>query len=113
MAKLTRDDIEVIVKRDAPGYVMATTAPLDERSARAEPEESAPDIAALRAKYLGEAQAETAGTPDVATADAADEADDEIVSVRPEDVTDPWDQSSRPKARIISGKDRKIVGEQG
>jgi hypothetical protein len=124
MSKLPRDELERIIERDAPGHTLATAREgQDQRSTRAEPEESSPDIAALRSKYLGEpvSLAATAdeGAPAGGAADGADagdagaEADDEIVPVQRIDAADPWDHESRPKTIVVSGKDKKIIGSQG
>jgi hypothetical protein len=36
-----------------------------------------------------------------------------IVAVEPEEPAHLWDRASRPKAIVISGKNKKIVGKQG
>ena len=124
MAKLSRDELERIIEHDAPGHTLASAPESqEERSTRAEPEESSPNIAALREKYLGEpaplAPADELGAPtgdDAEEADAGDageEADDEIVPVQRTDAADPWDHESRPKTIVVSGKDKKIIGSQG
>lgn len=121
MAKLPRDELERIVERDAPGHTLATPSEVQgDRPTPVEPDESSPDIAALRAKYLGEPAPEAAAdaADDGAVDEAADEggaeeADDEIVPVTRTDAADPWDHASRPKTVVISGKDQKIIGSQG
>src|SRR6266540_3195027 len=108
MPKLPKDELERIIERDAPGHTLATTGEgQDERTTRATPEESSPDIAALREKYLGE-PAPPAGDA-AAGADAAaagEEADDEIVPVQRTDAADAFDHESRPKTIVVSGKDK-------
>jgi hypothetical protein len=113
MSKLPREELERIIERDAPGHTLATPQEgQDERSTRAEPEESSPDIAQLRRKYLGEeAAADAAEGADAGTGGA--EAEDEIVPVQRTDAADPWDHESRPKTIVVSGKDKKIIGSQG
>jgi hypothetical protein len=125
MAKLPPDEVQKIIERDLPGYTLAEPAEAaDERTTRAEPEESAPDIDELREKYLGENEpaenpgGESAGTPDAAgggggggTEAEGEQPEDMIVSVRRKDATDPWDHDARPKTVVIS--DGKIVGSQG
>ena len=124
MSKLPRDELERIIERDAPGHTLATTREgPDERSTRAKPDESSPDIASLREKYLGESaspeSAANEGAPaggaavGADAANAGDEADDEIVPVQRTDAADPWDHESRPKTIVVSGKDKKIIGSQG
>jgi hypothetical protein len=113
MPKLPKDELERIVERDAPGHMLAPTPEAqDERATRAEPEESSPDIAALREKYLGETAAPEAEAPTDA-GDAGEEPDDEIVPVQRTDAADPFDHESRPKTIVVSGKDKKIIGSQG
>src|SRR5215211_4916275 len=117
MPKLPKDELERIIERDAPGHTLATGGEgQDERTTRATPEESSPDIAALREKYLGEpgpadAAGEAAPADDTAagadTAAAGEAADDEIVPVQRTDAGDAWDYESRPKTIVVSGKDKK------
>jgi hypothetical protein len=112
MAKLPKDELEKIIERDAPGHALAPTPEgQDEPATRAEPEESSPDIAALREKYLGEAPPGDAG--EAADGGGTEEADDEIVPVQRTDGADPFDHASRPKTVVVSGEDKKIIGSQG
>jgi hypothetical protein len=122
MSKLPRDELESIIERDAPGHTLASPPEGQEaRSTRAEPEESSPDIAALREKYLGESAARdtaeegapSAGADQPDTGVSAEEPDDEIVPVQRTDAADPWDHESRPKTIVVSGKDKRIIGSQG
>jgi hypothetical protein len=69
----------------------------------------------LREKFLSDApgggyrDGEPNGQP---AADAADD-DTEIVLVEPKTAPHPLDRGSRPKAVVISTRQKKIVGEQG
>lgn len=119
MAKLSREELEDIIERDAPGTRMVKRdATADPRSVRAQPEETTPDLETLRRKYLGTDAAPAATEEAVGDAedDAAgedDDDDDEIVAVEPAEPADPWDRGARAKAVVVSGKDKKIIGRQG
>jgi hypothetical protein len=115
MGPMPDDELEQIIEHDAPGYTLARPRGPDdeaagrERGVSAEPEETSPDIDALRRKYLGDDA--DAAEADVGALD--DESDDEIVAVRPANPSDPFDQPARPKTVVVSGKDKRIVGQQG
>jgi hypothetical protein len=152
MAKLSRDEVKEIVRRDVPGTRVVETDPAaDPRKLRAAPDLDSPDLDALRAKYLGNAgappaedaagagedAAEAPGAPEApearagtseAPAEAAaepgasvdgDDGDDdddddvEIVSVAPEQPAEPWDRGARPKAVVVSSKEKRVIGRQG
>ena len=112
MGPMPDDELEQIIEQDAPGYTLARPHGRDDEAAReravsAAPEETSPDIDALRRKYLGDdADLE-------ADIGAPDDSDDEIVAVRPANPSDPFDQPARPKTVVVSGKDKRIVGQQG
>jgi hypothetical protein len=116
MASLSDDELNEIIERDMPGHRLVRRAG-DERadSGNAAPDQVddvSPDLAELREKYLGE-------SADAASADTADSTpkprntDDEIVIVEPKERTDPLDHGSRPKAIVVSGKERRVIGYQG
>jgi hypothetical protein len=130
MAKLSREEIEHIVERDMPGYkVVEHQEGVDEREVQAAPDEVAPDIETLRQKYLGDADGAreesnpgndaddtTENSADPNRDDANDDDDsteDSIIAVQPKETADPFDHVGRPKAVVVSGKDRRIVGSQG
>jgi hypothetical protein len=125
MAKLSKQEIEEIVERDMPGYqVVRHEEGVDERLSNAEPDEVAPDIDTLREKYLGDNEnsaaeggnpgGETGSSPEDEDDDQADEnTDDAIVAVQPKETGDPFDHAARPKAVVVSGKDRRVIGSQG
>ena len=98
----------------------------DSGSRRQEAEEVSPDVDALRRKYFGRSnpgtsdassstEPEGAAAEPAAETDSADDEDteDQIVAVEPEAPADPWDQGSRAKTVVVSGKDRKVIGTQG
>jgi len=88
------------------------------REPRAKPEAHTPDARTLRKKYLHEKFIEGTSAADerepngAPVADAADD-DTEIVLVEPKTSPHPLDRGSRPKAVVISTKNKKIIGTQG
>jgi hypothetical protein len=120
MAKMARKDLERIVRKEMPGYRLARKpkpgrAAADARASarRAAPEARTPSLDALKRKYLG---ADAAPAPKKATRGADTKkrrGADRIVAVEPESAAHPWDRAARPKAVVVSGKDKKIVGRQG
>jgi hypothetical protein len=135
MAKLTSAELDEIVKQSLPGYKVARRSQvagdaLDATEAQGSKAGGVVDAAHLedlRQKYLG---ADFAGDDDdddlsdeLLTTDYAngparnfsdDEGDDEIiVAVEPETSADPLDRGSRPKAAVISTKEKKVIGQQG
>ena len=123
MAKLSRADLQRIVERQMPKYKLAETpaAPgaADGAKTRAKPEAQTPDLDTLRKKYLREKFLSDAEggyqdrEPNGQPAADADGDDTEIVLVEPKVAPHPLDRGSRPKAVVISSKQKKIVGEQG
>jgi hypothetical protein len=112
VAQLSQDELKDIVARDLSGYRLATTQPAVDAQpvVRAAPEATTPDIEALRRKYLG---SEAAPGDDVSFGIGDDSAGDAIVAVQPETSTDPWSRGARPKAVVISGSEKKVIGSQG
>jgi hypothetical protein len=87
-------------------------------------EASTPSLDKLRRKYLVSKYLSRDSDWEGAPSDAArsvephDErtrADEEdiIVPVEPEQPVHPWDVGARPKAVVISGRDRRVIGHQG
>ena len=117
MEPLTTEELAEIVARDLPGHELVShaavepgvdAAPADTTGMADEP---GVDIEALRARFLG------GDAPVYDGVDSAPRAPlnehDRIVAVRPDDVTDPFDQRARPRTVIISGRERRVIGEQG
>ena len=128
MAKLSKEDLEQIVSHDLPGYKVSRKSKAEEQTGRAGGvrDTGADDSRAesLRRKYLGGAaddeDDDDASGPFESMAGAADnnpggdDTDDEvIVAVEPETSNHAWDRSARPKAAVISKKDKKVIGQQG
>jgi hypothetical protein len=124
MAKLSKQDLAQIVEKQMPKYKLADTpvapAAADGTKTRAKPEGQTPDLDTLRKKYLrekflsdapggGYRDGEPNGQP---AADAADD-ETEIVLVEPKTAPHPLDRGSRPKAVVVSTRQKKIIGEQG
>lgn len=132
MPILSRDEIERIVQRDKPGYHLSPQARGNSASAAADAMRAAPPAAPsdetryrrLSDKYLGNDAAELDNDDDEvaelapheldapAAADNSN-ADEMIVAVEPDTAAHPWDRGARPKAVVISVKDKKIIGQQG
>lgn len=110
MARLRKRDLERIIRRDLPGYSLLRRE--GSGSAPSEPDEAAADIDELRKRYLGDDApresdaAQNSEPPGTNT-------DDEIVTVTPDQSTDPFDQAARPKAVIVSGETGRVIGSQG
>lgn len=123
--KLSKQDVQRIVEEQMPNFkVVQTPASLEVdtagRKPRAQAEAHTPDAETLRKKYLREkfiegtdTRSADEGEPNGApAADAADD-DTEIVLVEPKTAPHPLDRGSRPKAVVISTKNKKIIGTQG
>jgi hypothetical protein len=118
MAKLTPEEIEEIVKRDAPGHRVVPLPPQADAIPRAtRSDEGTPDAAAIREKYGqqgGEAHdGESAGAPAADAPAGEEETEDTMIAIAPDSPSSPWAHGSRPKVVVISGKDRKIIASQG
>jgi hypothetical protein len=116
MAKLSEEEVQEIIQREAPG---TEVAPPPRSGAAVEPAADAgtPDLEHLQRKYGDAADAPAAERADDGhDPDADDEDDDddvEIVSVRPKEAADPWDRGATPKSVVISTKTKRIIGKQG
>jgi hypothetical protein len=124
MAQLSDSDLEAIISRDLPGHQIVRrksakpAADAQPAEARPDVDDVSPDIDELRRKFLGEGAAggsqpvEIAAAPEEADA-PDDDVEDEIVMVEPNQRDDPLDHGSRPKAVVVSGKERRVIGYQG
>ena len=113
MNPLTAQELERIVARDLPGHELIPGAPEgSDTGPNTSTDADAPgaDIDALRAHFLG---------PDAPVHDGITPAPtpvnhhDVIVAVRPTGPTDPFDVRAHPRAVIVSGRERRVIGEQG
>jgi hypothetical protein len=115
MAKMKKEEIEKIVRREMPGFHVASKTgsrnATDSARKRPAPDADTPDLKALRRKYLsGDSKRDTRQQTD---ARPVENDDDEIVAVEPDDAEDSLDRVSRSKAIVVSGAKKKIVGKQG
>jgi hypothetical protein len=116
MAKLTQEEIDEIIKRDAPGHrVVQYEVGEDAAPTPASPDEGTPDLAGLKRRYLGKEP--NPGGEDAVVASLGDKENDDIedqfVAIAPEAAPNPWDHGSKPKVVVISGKDKRIIASQG
>ncbi len=111
--KLSSDLIQAIVSAERPGFEICSqsaipqvdTMDLNSRNTAS----SAPDLDYLRQKFL-HIGGDAASTPLERIANIVDvDESQEIVQIRP--TGDP--SRAKTKAAIVSGKSRKITGEQG
>jgi hypothetical protein len=114
MAKLTQEELEEIIERDAPGHrIVSRGQDEDLLAPSVTPDEGTPDLARLRLKFLG-TDAVSDGADEVAEgSDNPGSNDVEMVTIEPDERATPWDHGSKPKVVIVSGKQRKIIGSQG
>jgi hypothetical protein len=125
---MRRDELEKVVEREMPGHRLARRSRAEsagEADAPAPPDAATPSLEALRKKYLRgkylapdaaadeDVREEPAARSSAVSAPAGADDEDVIVAVEPEAPTHPWDRGSRPKAVVVSAKDKKIVGKQG
>lgn len=135
MTKLPREELQKIIEQDLPGYRMSAESTnrnegfesADSVSADTgrQAEASTPDLQALRMKYLqntylgsdSKASKDYSVTDEGYETNSVDETsnlpEDEIIAVTPETSAHPWDRSARPKAAVISGREKKVIGQQG
>jgi hypothetical protein len=121
MAKLKKDELEKVVRRDMPGYRLArkprTRPGVDSPRPRPAASAGTPDLEALKRKYAPRKGANAAAAAAAARAVAARpgtvDDDDEIIAVEPEAAPHPWDRAARPKAVVVSARSKRIVGKQG
>jgi hypothetical protein len=106
MAKLPKEEVEKIIKKSMKGYKVREEKPADNPDNRVKPDAGGLDLDALRKKFL-----RTDYIEEETPADAA-APDDEIVIVEREGKA-PLDRGARGKAVVVSGKKKKIIGQQG
>jgi hypothetical protein len=106
MAKLPKEEVEKIIKKSMKGYKLREEKPTDDPTNRVKPDAGGLDLEALRRKFLRTDYVEEEPPTDAA------QADDEIVIVEPKGRA-PLDRGARGKAVVVSGKKKKIIGQQG
>ncbi len=126
---MNKELLEQIVNRDLEGYKVSDKSVHSEQNNEGfesmdstkdnQSESSTPDFRLLRQKYLHQDDSFESNDAEAAvvyvadSADASDSEQDEIVAVEPETAAHPWDRAARPKAVVISGSEKKVIGEQG
>jgi hypothetical protein len=117
---LSREEIEEIVEKDLPGYIVVEEPLVDEGFPKMEPEAVTPDLEHLRQKYEAEGfpcprDGETGTTSNWEDHSPAssDEAEDIIVVVQPKGADDTRNTGPAPKAVVISSEAKRIVSIQG
>ena len=125
MSKLSREELQKIIAEDMPGYRIADEASAGVTDSGVQHSTSGvegetPDLSELRIKYLREKYLGLDSNPsDTGTTEEAEEAaeanpdEDQIIAVKPEQTGHPWDRSTRPKATVVSAKEKKVIGQQG
>lgn len=112
MAKMEDQEINEILQRDKPGFRAITRRSPLRAIASDAPTDAEPglELHELRKAYLGDA----AEVEDDLAAEGGDngEDDDEITVVEP-DQHPGFDAAPGPKTVIISGKERRVIVEQG
>jgi hypothetical protein len=106
MAKLPKEEVEKIIKKSMKGYKVREEKPTDNPVNRVKPDAGGLDLDALRKKFLRTDYIEEEPPTDAAVPE------DEIVIVEPEGRA-PLDRGARGKAVVVSGKKKKIIGQQG
>jgi hypothetical protein len=116
MAQLSENELQRIIARDKPGYrVLKRDAgpkadAVEDRGGQSSTRRVT-DLADLRTQYLGTPEGAAQAADE---APAPDDADDEIVVISPEQAADdPWRPGPGPKSVVVSGKERRVVAEQG
>ena len=127
VAKLSREEIQQIVERDAPGSRLVERVPDEDRLARATTgagavyvDDETPDLLTLRRRYLGDPAPDDHGDAagvelpvDGESNEDSNAVDDEIVLITPPGPADRWGRGPGPKSVVISGRERRIIGWQG
>ncbi len=107
MAKLPKKEVEEIIERSMKGYKIREEKPTDNPANRIKPDAGGLDLDALRKKFLRTDYVEEEEQPTNIPV-----AEDEIVIVEPKGKG-PLDRGARGKAVVVSGKKKKIIGQQG
>ena len=123
MTKLSREELAQIVAEQMPAYVVPTEV-LDEDAApsiKAPPEATTPEPEFLREKYLGTSasaseQVDLLGEDNAEAEESPEseaEVEDTMVIVHPRSAGIAFESHVGPKAVIVSGSTKEIIGVQG
>jgi hypothetical protein len=126
VARMSKRDLSEIISRDKPGYEIVEHEPASaESDAQAVPADAVTDhvtdLEELRRRYLGDeavgntVDADALGgvTPDEVTDESSDDEDEIVVLSPPNTGADPWAPGPGRKSVIVSGKERRVIAEQG
>lgn len=123
MTTLSKREIEQIIAQQKPGYVVATAETETDAAAATfaiQADDRAPNLGQLKSKYANSDSgfvdlSAAASEPDVAaTSDGGDDTpDDQLVAIKPEGTSDTVHLGPGPKSVLISGRDKRIIAEQG
>lgn len=119
MARMSEKELSDIISRDKPGFrvVKRDAGPTPDLLVDSSPGTSeSRGLEDIKRQYLGTGKpvgdAPQAGAEPKAGATQA--ADDEIVVIAPQEgAADPWKPGPGPKSVVVSGKERRVVAEQG
>jgi hypothetical protein len=119
MAQMSEEELAGIISRDKPGFKVIKREPATDTDDMADASplatgvERVRDLSDLRRRYLG-ADEEGAEGEDARAVDDESDTQDEIVVIGPEEgATDPFKPGPGPKSVVVSGKERRVVAEQG
>lgn len=126
---MNKELLKQIVERDLEGYKVSDRSVHSEQNDEGfesmdsikdnQSESNTPDFRLLRKKYLHQDDSFESNELEsdeeylVAADGVAAPEQDEIIAVEPETAAHPWDRAARPKAIVISGSEKRVVGEQG
>lgn len=124
MANLGTEELARIVRRDVPGYRLATPEKTlaDSRTGNeVAPDAVSPDLDTLYQKYFGVGLAsdEVAGYADSTISEPGriertlDADKERIVTIEPEHPRDLLDRGSRAKTVVVSTEKKRVIGFQG
>jgi|SRR5215217_817793 len=119
MSTLSREEIEEIVEKELPGYILVQEPLVDDEPPQVKPEAVTPDLETLREKYKAEGYSAPEGSEAGSISNledhspvSSDEAEDIIVVVQPKGADDQITRPA-PKAVVISSEEKRIVSIQG
>jgi hypothetical protein len=131
MARMSKEEPSDIIHRDKPGYEIVERQPVHTESGSETSDaggitDRVTDLDELRRRYLGDsavanspggaALGETAVDAGDEAADDSDDDDDEdeiVVLSPPANSADPWAPGPGRKSVIVSGRERRVIAEQG
>ncbi|BCM91426.1 hypothetical protein IAD21_03298 [Abditibacteriota bacterium] len=122
MAQFSPAELQEIINRDLPGHTLIERAP-SEVVANSPAESVSPSFDAMQNRFFGESSQQGEGgssrdigsSSDVYGVGAAGDGvpDDQIVLIENQSQAPSDDPGTGPKAVVISGSQRRIIGAQG